>query len=226
VVRGPAAPAGAPGPAGPGAPSGASSAAAPAAAAPAEAQTGWQAEWESVLAAARQEGSVVVNGPPGDIMRRKMVDGFNAAYPGITLEWTGGTAPEMAAKLEAERRAGIYALDVLIAGTSIMLTQMKYPGYLDPIKPALILPEVTDPANWLDGRLDFADAEEYDLVFILMPAVAVAHNPRMVRPEEIDELPKLLDPKWQGKIVISDPLPGGPGQPSFPCLWPVMGPHK
>ncbi len=180
-----------------------------------------------MLAAARQEGTVVVDGPGGDIIRRKMVDGFTSAYPGITIEWSGGTAPELAAKLEAERRAGIYALDVMIAGTNVMLTQVKNPGFLEPIKPALLLPEVADPANWQDGRLDMADAEgEYDLVFIQNPMIAAAHNPRMVRPEEIDELPKLLDPKWKGKIVISDPLAGGQGQAAFRWLWAVMGPEK
>src|SRR5262249_7346350 len=156
------------------------------------AQSGPQAEWDRVLAAARQEGSVVVNGPGGDIIRRKMVDGFTTAYPGITLEWTGGTAPELAAKLEAERRAGVYALDVFIAGTNVMLAQVMTPGFLDPIKPALILPDVTNSANWLDDRLEFADDDaEYDLVFIKNPMVAAAHNPRIVRAEEIDELPKL-----------------------------------
>ena len=196
------------------------------AAAPAP-SSGPPAEWDRVLAAARQEGSVVVNGPGGDIIRRKMVDGFTTAYPGITLEWTGGTAPEMAAKLEAERRAGIYALDVFIAGTNVMLAQVKNPGFLDPIRPALMLPEVAEPANWLDDRLEFADNDaEYDLVFIKNPMVAAAHNPRMVRTEEIDELPKLLDPKWKGKIVISDPLAGGQGQAAFRWLWAVLGPEK
>jgi len=201
--------------------------AAGASAAPAAAPASAPAEWDQVLAAARQEGTVVVDGPGGDIIRRKMVDGFTSAYPGITIEWSGGTAPELAAKLEAERRAGIYALDVMIAGTNVMLTQVKNPGFLEPIKPALLLPEVADPANWQDGRLDMADAEgEYDLVFIQNPMIAAAHNPRMVRPEEIDELPKLLDPKWKGKIVISDPLAGGQGQAAFRWLWAVMGPEK
>jgi iron(III) transport system substrate-binding protein len=223
---------------GPGqAPTGGSSAPAPArapAAAPAAqsapagaAQPAWQAEWERVLAAARQEGSVVVNGPPGDIIRRKIVDGFRSAYPGISIEWTGAPAPELAAKLEAERRAGIHGLDVLISGTNVMLTQVKNPGFLDPIKPALILPEVTDSANWMDGRLEFADNDgEYDLVFIQMPMVGAAYNPEQVRAEELDELPKLLDPKWRGKIVISDPVVGGQGQAVFRWLWAVMGPEK
>ncbi|HEY7066270.1 MAG TPA: extracellular solute-binding protein [Chloroflexota bacterium] len=197
------------------------------ASAPATSGTGAPAEWDRVLAAARQEGKVTVSGPAGDLMRRNLADGFKRAYPDIELEYTGGTAPELVAKLEAERRADLYALDVLISGTSVMLPQAKAPGYLDPIKPALLLPEVIDPANWLDGRLEFADTEEtYDLVFITIPQAVAAHNPNVVRPEEIDELPKLLDPKWKGKIVISDPTVGGAGQALFRWLWAVLGPEK
>src|SRR5687768_962690 len=46
-----------------------------------DASPAWQAEWDRTLAAARQEGSVVVNGPAGDTIRRAMVDGFQKAYP-------------------------------------------------------------------------------------------------------------------------------------------------
>jgi len=187
----------------------------------------WETEWAAVVAAARQEGRVTVSGPPGDLIRRNLVDGFRKAYPGIDLEFTGGPAPELVAKLEAERRGGLYTVDVLIAGTSVQLTMMKPLGAMDPMRRALILPEVTDPANWLDGRLEFADNDDtYDFVFITMPTEVVAYDPRQVRPEDVDELPKLLDPKWRGKIVISDPVVGGAGQALFRWLWAVLGPEK
>src|SRR5687767_10827477 len=64
----PAKPAAAP-PAQPTAP--AKPAAAAATAAPARAA--WEQEWERVLAAARQEGVVVVAGPPGDLYRQALV---------------------------------------------------------------------------------------------------------------------------------------------------------
>ena len=207
---------------------------APAAAAPAgqpasagAAQPAWQPEWDRVLAAARQEGSVVVDGPPGDAIRRNMLDGFQKAYPGITLEWMAGTSPEQAAKLEAERRAGVYGLDVMLGGTAVLITRVKNPGFLDPVKPALILPEVTDTANWLDGQMEFADYEgQHNLVFINMPSGLAAHNPNTVRTEDIDELYKLLDPRWRGQIVISDPMVGGQGQGAFLWLWGALGPER
>src|SRR5262249_60055879 len=58
------------------APTAASAPSKPAAAMAASAATGpaaagdWQAEWNKLLAAAKQEGKVVVAGPPGDLFRQ------------------------------------------------------------------------------------------------------------------------------------------------------------
>jgi iron(III) transport system substrate-binding protein len=191
------------------------------------AQAGWQAEWERTLAAARQEGSVVVYGPPGDLIRRNMLDGFRKAYPDIALEWAGGRSAEHATKLEAERRAGLYAVDVFVAGTTTALAQVKPLGALDPIGPALILPEVTDPANWLGNHLDYADeGGELNLAFINVPSPLVLYDPRQVRAEDVDELYELLDPRWAGKLVIADPTPSGNAQLIFRFIWEMLGPEK
>jgi iron(III) transport system substrate-binding protein len=187
----------------------------------------WQAEWERTLAAARQEGTVVVYGPPGDLIRRNMLDGFRKAHPDISLEWSGGRSAEHATKLEAERRAGVYAVDVFVAGTTTALSQVKPLGALEPIRPALILPEVTDPANWMGNSLDFADEDrEYNLAFINVPAPLVLFDPRQVAAEDVDEMHELLDPRWTGKLVISDPVPSGNANLVFRFIWEMLGPEK
>src|SRR5437763_1971859 len=82
-----------------------------------------------------------------------------------------------------------------------------------PIPPALILPEVKDQERWLGGRHEYSDKEgALNLVFATTAKMLVAYDPRQVRPEEIDTLPKLLDPRWKGKIVIGDPIPPGASQ--------------
>ncbi|MCL6614082.1 MAG: GDP-mannose 4,6-dehydratase, partial [Firmicutes bacterium] len=163
----------------------------------------------NVLEAARREGTVAVIGPTGDDRRAALTEGFERTY-GITVDYLADAGAGIPPRLAAERGADQYRWDVFIGGTTTGLESLIPMGVFDPLEPALILPEVTDPANWLDGRLEFADNEgEYDLVFILVPMIAAANHPDQVRPEEIDELPKLLDPKWRGKIVISDPLAGG-----------------
>jgi iron(III) transport system substrate-binding protein len=195
-------------------------------AAPEAGKPAWQVEWERTVAAARQEGRVVVLGPPGDAVRRTISEAWQRAFPDITLEWTGGRGGEQATKLEAERRAGIYSVDVMINGTTTANTQVKPLGALDPIRPALILPEVTDPSQWLGNRLEFSDKDELNLVFITIPNSLVMFNPQQVQREEIDELHELLDPKWRGKLVINDPIPSGAGNVVFRFLWQALGPEQ
>jgi iron(III) transport system substrate-binding protein len=201
-------------------------ASAPSAAPPAAAKPEWQVEWERVLAAAKGEGRVTVSGPPGDLIRRSITDAWRQAYPDIALDWQGGRTAESAAKLEAERRAGVYALDVFVGGTTTAATQVKPIGAMVPLKPALILPEVTDPRHWFGNKLEFADADEWNLVFTTVPKAVLAFTPGQVRYEDVDEVQELLDPRWKGKIVINDPIPTGGGNSLFRWLWHVLGPEK
>jgi ABC-type Fe3+ transport system substrate-binding protein len=213
------------------APAGPSTGGAPSGQAPTSAQGAQTApaqgsEWDRAVAAAKQEGRVVVMGPQGDQIRQYMLDGFKKAYPDITLEWQGGRNNEMAVKLEQERRGGIYSTDVFLGGTSTALLMLKPVGAIDPIKPALLLPEVTDPKNWLDNRLDFADKDELNFVFVNVPSTPAMYNPQAVRADELDEMHELVDPKWRGRLVINDPIPTGAGNVAFRFFWEVLGPQR
>jgi iron(III) transport system substrate-binding protein len=203
-------------------------------AAPAQSQTNaaapvvpaWQVEWERTVAAARQEGTVVVYGPSGDRIRRAAIDGFTKAFPGISLEWSSGRGTEMASKIDAERRAGVYAVDVFIGGTTTANGQLKPMGAIEPLRPALILPTVSDPGQWRDQRLDFSDRAEMNLVFAGQVKALLLYDPKQVRPDEIDELPKLLDPRWRGRLVVNDPMPAGSGQATFRWFWETLGAER
>src|SRR4051812_43086702 len=74
---------------------------------PAAAPAAQQTEWDRTVAAARQEGSVVVYGPPGDLMRKNLSEGFRSAFPDISVDWSPFQGGEGATKLEAERRADV-----------------------------------------------------------------------------------------------------------------------
>jgi ABC-type Fe3+ transport system substrate-binding protein len=176
-----------------------------------------------VVAEANREGKVVVYGPAGDLIQRYMTEGFRRAFPGITLEWSSGRATEMVSKLEGERRGGIYNVDLFIGGTSTAITQLKPMGLLDPIKPALMLPEATDPRHWMENRLDFADtAEELVLVFVQQPTLLATYAPRQVRPDEIAALSDLLSPKWKGRLVLNDPTITGAGHSVARLIWAAL----
>ena len=186
----------------------------------------WRERWEKILGGAKKEGKVVVWGPPGEL-REALSQGFKKSFPDIDIEYSGASGRDQATKLRAERDGGVYSVDVIISGTTTSITRIKGIKAADPIKPALILPEVADLKYWMENRLQFADAEGlYTLVFINQLWPIVAYNLQEVKPDEIDELYELLNPKWAGKIVINDPLLGGSGHVTFQWIWRVLGADK
>jgi len=185
------------------------------------------AEWDEAVKAAKKEGRVSVKGPPGAKVRRALTSGFQKAFPGIRVEYGGGRGGELAAKIIRERRAGIYTTDVWIGGFGTQLSLLRPQGVQDPIRPALILPEVKDPKNWRDNRLEFADNDgKYAFVFVNQSGTILAYNTELVKAKDVPKsLKELLDPKWKGKIIASDPTASGPGRATFTWLYKNEGPE-
>ena len=170
------------------------------------------ADWEQVLEAAKKEGKVVLFGPAGANARQALADGFEKKFPGIKVEFTSGSGAKLSARLLAEHRAGVYAVDVVLTGTTTMLESLLPAKVLEPIPPKLILPEVTDLSKWWQGRLDYSDdAEKYNLVFTASVKVPITVNPQMVKVKEFRSYWDLLSPKWTGKMAMRDPTAAGPG---------------
>lgn len=175
----------------------------------------WKAEWDKVVAAAKKEGRVVVaeSGGAGAETRRLYVDGFQRQFPEIRVDLTvSGGEGSIAPRILTERKAGRFEWDVLTGGTTTPIEYFLPAGVLDPIRPALMLPEVTDPSKWFGGQIDFADkAGSYVLVFGGYVKPPLAFNPKLVNKKEIDSYWDLLEPKWKGKTVLHDPRRPGSG---------------
>jgi hypothetical protein len=163
----------------------------------------WQAEWDRTVRAAEQEGQVSVSiGGYGAILDS---GAFQKAYPKIKVTSITGAGTDLTARITAERRAGKYLLDVYNGGGN-SLYQVLYVGkMLDPIKPALILPEVLDASKWWEGKHKYADKDgQYIIVYEGNVAAGAGYNTQLVDPREYKTYWDFLNPKLKGKIVSID----------------------
>src|SRR5579864_2314189 len=111
----------------------------------------WQAQWDQTLAAAKQEGTVIVSGPPGADQRAAIADAFQVAYPDIKIEYTAGRGTEVVSKVVQERQAGQYLWDVIIASTDPTIFSFKPINALASLRDALIMPDLSQDSTWLNG---------------------------------------------------------------------------
>lgn len=177
----------------------------------------WESEWEKVLQGAKKENKLVIyNTAPGEV-RQALQSSFKDKY-GIFPEIVTLRSGEMAAKFISERRSGIFTVDVYIGGNTTALAQLKPQGILDPLEPALILPEVIDPKLWYENKLWWLDAARTTLMFLGYPVPNLARNTNLVRAEEIKSYRDLLDPRWKGKIIMNNPTIGGTGSKGFSVI--------
>lgn len=191
----------------------------------------WKAQWERVAAAARQEGKVTIyaGGPGAGGDRRKVYqDHFEAAFPGIKVDYVPTPSGTADSRLVAERRAGKYLPDLYLSGVgSSTAAILKAQGAYQSLRPSLILPELLDESKWFEGRFWFADSEEkFIFMYSLASGTLIAVNTQLVKPEEITSYKQLLDPKWRGKIVSHDITGGGVGGSHIKFLYvnPHLGP--
>jgi iron(III) transport system substrate-binding protein len=171
----------------------------------------WQKTWDDTLAAAKKEGKVVVVGSPDPVMRNEIIPKFTAKF-GIQVEFIAGSSGQIAGRVRTERSSGIYSVDVYLSGASTSMLVLYKEKLIDPLKPMMILPEVTDSSNWKRGKPLFADPEgEYLLELFSSVDATIFVNTDYVKPEELKSVNDLLNPKWKGKIQSQDPNASGSG---------------
>jgi iron(III) transport system substrate-binding protein len=178
---------------------------------PAAGKEAWQAEWDQTLAAARQEGRVVVSGPPGADQRQAIADGFQAAYPDIKIEYTPSRGTEIISKVVQERQAGQHLWDVIIASTNPTLLSLKPIHALAPLRDALIIPELTQDSTWLHGFQDgFTDDEKTFLYAPLGSSTTAGYVNRDCVPEStFNSAQDLKSPALADKLAWFDPTQPG-----------------
>lgn len=177
------------------------------AAAPGNVSAAAESEWERTVAAAKQEGSVVlyVSDIYGEVFRD-----FQKKYPDIDVVAMAGRGSQIAQRVMAERRAGKYLADLYIGGSGTAYNVFYEGEILEPLKPLLVLPEVVDTSKWWNGKHVYHDDESrYIFAFNGNAQTYFSYNTRLVNPKEFDSYWDFLNPKWRGKMVSYDPTMGG-----------------
>ncbi len=82
---------------------------------------------------------------------RKVIRAFHKDYPKIRVDLVLGGF-YYAARIMSERRANRYLADLVITGPGTPYYVLYKGNLTAPIKPRLILPEVTDKSKWWDGK--------------------------------------------------------------------------
>jgi iron(III) transport system substrate-binding protein len=188
------------------------------------AQADWNKDWEQTLAAAKKEGQVTVY-----IYRYEgLLRDFKRDFPGIDVVSVAGRGNDLTTRIMAERRAGKFIADVYSGGTNSLFNTLYKGKALDPIKPLLTLPEVTDLSKWYGKEHRYADPEgKFIFAFIGSASNAqLAYHTKMVDPKEFKSYWDVTNPKWKGKIVSLDPRDTGLGATmQFYYYSPEIGPE-
>ena len=167
-------------------------------------------EWQRLLAAAKKEGKIVIGAPPGSDFRTELQGLLKKRFD-LDSEWIQATGPRLMSKIVAEKQAGAVSIDAFLVGpcTGNSLLQADL---FEPLAPAMILPEVKDPAKWFAGHL-WADNQTGKTMlysFVAQMTPSIFYNTQLVKEQEVRGYNDLLDPKWKGRIGLRDPrVPGG-----------------
>jgi iron(III) transport system substrate-binding protein len=180
-------------------------------------------DWEKILEAAKKEGRVVAAIPTSAELRKELESGFQAKFSGIELEVSVSRGASNTNKIVEEQNAGVRSTDLHIGGTTSIVTALLARNLLEPVLPAMVLPEVREPKNWWGGHMWADNAKRFIYSFTAYVTETLWYNTTLAKPDEITSYDQLLDPRWKGKIAILDPRTPGSGESTWGFLWKVKG---
>lgn len=171
----------------------------------------WEQKWQSLLAAARKEGSVRFYGLIGAHVRAELISTFKDKF-GVNLELVAGASGELIQKLAMERVGNVPTADLYIGSPEDHI-YLKPKGFLVPLAQFLILPDVKDAKNWVGGKFPMFDKDGTAVALLAGYSAYILINQQLVKEGEITGYGDLLKPQYKGKMVMFDPTVSG-GSPS------------
>jgi iron(III) transport system substrate-binding protein len=177
-------------------------------AAPQTARAEWEQEWDKLVAAARQEGKLVIGASRSALWRDALIT-FEQDFPGITMEYSGHAPTDFVARIYSEREAGQYLWDVGHGGLVTWFTPRDR-GVLAPVRDALVLPEVLDETKWFGGfdTLYMDKEKKYLPGHFAEVNYGLLVNRDVVPERAFNSIMELRDPRWIDQISLGDPAAG------------------
>jgi iron(III) transport system substrate-binding protein len=175
----------------------------------------WVAQWEAMKTAAAAEGELIAFLCCGFGSRIGDFIGEAETALGIDIVNSTGSSRQQWAKVEAEREAGVFSLDIWTGGLNTSNNRLLPGGALGDLRSLLENPEVLDESLWYSGSHFWGDFEEEKFVFVYGGSASLAeitYNTDLLDPTEIVSYEDLLDPKYKGKIIARDPREAGTSQ--------------
>jgi len=170
----------------------------------------WQSEWEKTVQGAKKEEklSLYLYGGEGELSATAQL--FQKKYPDIHVTTVTGRGSQLAPRIMAERRAGKFLVDVYIGGSTTPYEVLYRAKILEPVRDALILPEILDESKWWQGQHYYMDPEnKYIFIFLGNVSQYLSYHTKSVDSGQLHSYWELLRPNWKGKILSRDPKISG-----------------
>ncbi len=171
----------------------------------------WESEWEKAVIEAQRERKVVIATGQVTSVREALFQSFKNRY-NIEIEFIVGSGQELSNRIATQRKAGIFAFDLMMTGNTTLVQVLKPQGVFQPLLPQLLLPDVRDTQNWYENKIQFVDKDGQVLFIVLSPSPNLFANSNLVTKDEISSYRDILAPRYSGKIVMADPTVPGTGQ--------------
>ena len=172
----------------------------------AAAPANFEQEWSKLIAAAKQEGNLMVaSGGAPSRQYRPVMDAFTKQF-GIKVEVSTGNATDTVNRVLAERKGGKFTVDVALISSRENNQRLVPSESVVPFAPLLIHPEVLDKSAWYLGRHWYSDKfSKFTLIYHATKEdqYETWYNTDKIKEAEIATIKKQTDyfePRWKGKI--------------------------
>lgn len=153
--------------------------------------TGSSEAWDEVVAAAQEEGSVVVYGAKGPPIPQLVTEGFEDAY-GISVEYIEISSGDMVERVDQELEADQLGADVLLNSEILWQADLAAAG-------ELVSPDLFGPSKDLWEEQYYADG----MVQIAADPTGIIYNTDLVDTVPTD-WDSLIDPQYTGRVGVLD----------------------